>query len=590
MKNINYKKIIISSLAMLLLITPAFSFAASFNDDSRDYQTLRVGNITDNPNSDSSSWGITTNADAGERINFSIYYHNTSNETARNVRIRLSPQTTGVGISQVFTAYVWADNTNQVSSSATVNLSSSQSISYADNVIWRPNQTTWGSQILPNGQNGSEIFNSNGLLIGDIEPGWSAQGNVMVAYLVGSTSPFGSVPSATTNSASNIGQNYATLNSSVNPNNSNTNIWFEYGTTQSLGNTIGNQSIGNGSSIIYPTAYLSGLTSNTTYYYRVVAQNSYGTSYGSILSFTGGLSISGTGNYPNVTVSPATYIATNSAFINGFVNPNNSLTTTWFEWGIDLNLSNKTQIQSAGAGAISVPMAYILSNLYPSTTYYFKLVGQNQYGTSYSDILKFTTKFQITDVVDTKEVIKYITVKEKVEVAKGDTLLIPSINKDKISLGEEIEFTLIYKNENEKDIDNAIIRIILPMEVEYQNSNPQPNSQISNNFIYNIGEVKSGTIGTIVVKAKIKDIAISNNYQLVFNAIMDYIDSNDKSQSISAYLTAIIEGDKMFFASMIDVVKLILGDWTGLLVLFLVVVAYFAHRKYLKKKERQLSE
>jgi len=36
------------------------------------------------------------------------------------------------------------------------------------------------------------------------------------------------------------------------------------------------------------------------------------------------------------------------------------------------------------------------------------LVGQNQYGTSYSDILKFTTKFQITDVVDTKEVIKYI--------------------------------------------------------------------------------------------------------------------------------------------------------------------------------------
>ena len=362
---------------------------------------------------------------------------------------------------------------------------------------------------------------------------------------------YNAAPSATTNSASNIGQNYATLNSSVNPNNSNTNIWFEYGTTQSLGNTIGNQSIGNGSSIIYPTAYLSGLTSNTTYYYRVVAQNSYGTSYGSILSFTGGLSISGTGNYPNVTVSPATYIATNSAFINGFVNPNNSLTTTWFEWGIDLNLSNKTQIQSAGAGAISVPMAYILSNLYPSTTYYFKLVGQNQYGTSYSDILKFTTKFQITDVVDTKEVIKYITVKEKVEVAKGDTLLIPSINKDKISLGEEIEFTLIYKNENEKDIDNAIIRIILPMEVEYQNSNPQPNSQISNNFIYNIGEVKSGTIGAIVVKAKIKDIAISNNYQLVFNAIMDYIDSNDKSQSISAYLTAIIEGDKMFFASMI---------------------------------------
>ena len=51
-------------------------------------------------------------------------------------------------------------------------------------VIWRPNQTVTGSQTLPFGQNGSEVFTSGGLRLGDIGPGWSTQGSVVLKFNV----------------------------------------------------------------------------------------------------------------------------------------------------------------------------------------------------------------------------------------------------------------------------------------------------------------------------------------------------------------------------------------------------------------------
>lgn len=203
--------------------------------------------------------------------------------------------------------------------------------------------------------------------------------------------PSGSAPSAQTLSATGVSQNSATLNGSVNSNQAATSYWFEYGTSQSLGNSTGYQSAGSGSSAINVNSLISGLIANTTYYFRVVAQNSYGTAQGSILSLTTSGGGGGSGSAPTVITGGAAGISQTSAQITGYVDPNGYQTSYWFEYGTSQSLGSATGFQSAGAGTDSLPYNATLSNLSQNTTYYYRIVAQNTYGTSQGSILSFTT-------------------------------------------------------------------------------------------------------------------------------------------------------------------------------------------------------
>ena len=582
-------KIIVLVSAISLLAIPALSLAASFNNDPQDYQTLRVGNKTDNPGSTSASWGVTVSGDSGENINFAIYYHNTSGETATNVRVRLTPQTTGAGTSHIFTAYVWADNAPQVSGSATVNLSSSQSISYKTNgVVWRPNQNVWGSQALPNGQNGSEIFNSNGLLLGDIGPGWNTQGNVMVAYQINSI-PSGQIPTVSTNSASSISQNSATLNSSVNPNNSNTNTWFEYGTTQSLGYTVGYQSVGSGNSSTNISYNLSGLQSSTTYYYRLVASNSYGTSYGSIMNFyTTGSGLFQTGSAPLVVTKNASPVYQNSALFNGSVNPSGGLTTAWFEWGTNSNsLTKSTVSQPMGIGTTYYDLSYALSGLSTNTTYYYRAVAQNLYGAIYGNILNFTTQGSQVAYVQEAPIVIYKTITAVAGITPAliqrSITLLPSVDKNQPSLGDELNYSVIYKNVLDKAVYDVVLKITLPFEVDYQSVNLAPTSQESNNLIFNLGTISGNSQGMISVKVKLNKFAEEGDI-LIFTSVADYNDAKNNFQSTSAYLTINVVGDGSLFALLINSISDILGNWLFWLIAILIAIAVLFYYQFFKNE------
>ncbi len=112
-------------------------------------------------------------------------------------------------------------------------------------------------------------------------------------------------PIATTVNASSVTSTTATLNASVNPEGSATTVNFVYGTSPTLASgttTTTAQSIGAGTSAVAVAAPLPGLASNTTYYFRVVATNSAGTTSGAILSFTTGTA---TGTAPVATTQAA---------------------------------------------------------------------------------------------------------------------------------------------------------------------------------------------------------------------------------------------------------------------------------------------
>jgi len=98
----------------------------------------------------------------------------------------------------------------------------------------------------------------------------------------------GTSPSVTTQAATDILDKSSTLNGAVFPNGLATTAWFEYGTNsfltphdnmapQSLPSVTGSYSI---------NVPLTGLTPTTTYYFRVVAQNSAGAQFGLIVNFT----------------------------------------------------------------------------------------------------------------------------------------------------------------------------------------------------------------------------------------------------------------------------------------------------------------
>jgi hypothetical protein len=92
-------------------------------------------------------------------------------------------------------------------------------------------------------------------------------------------------PVVTTSPATNVTASSATLNGSLDPHGLMTTVSFQYGTTTSYGHATAMQSqIGNTYRNI--TSNISGLTTHTTYHFRIVATNSGGTRNGVDRTFT----------------------------------------------------------------------------------------------------------------------------------------------------------------------------------------------------------------------------------------------------------------------------------------------------------------
>src|SRR5512132_2334237 len=101
-----------------------------------------------------------------------------------------------------------------------------------------------------------------------------------LALLVPAVAVAAGPPDATTGAASSVAQTTATIAGSVNPQGTATTYHFEYGTSTSYGLQTDEQDAGSGTAAVDVHADLTGLTTDTTYHYRLVATNAAGVTRG----------------------------------------------------------------------------------------------------------------------------------------------------------------------------------------------------------------------------------------------------------------------------------------------------------------------
>jgi phosphodiesterase/alkaline phosphatase D-like protein len=191
-------------------------------------------------------------------------------------------------------------------------------------------------------------------------------------------------PSATTGSAASVAQSSATVKGTVNPNGTDTTYYFQYGTSTSYSTNTSATGAGSGGADTSVSASLTGLTSSTTYHYRLVAVSSAGTTAGADKTFT-------TTTPPAVTTGTPSDISRSSANVSGTVTPRGHTTTYYFRYGTTTAYGVQTSPAGAGAGTGSVGVHASLFGLAADTAYHYQLVAQSSGGTSSGTDQTFTT-------------------------------------------------------------------------------------------------------------------------------------------------------------------------------------------------------
>ncbi|MCU0287897.1 MAG: hypothetical protein MUF15_16090 [Acidobacteria bacterium] len=94
---------------------------------------------------------------------------------------------------------------------------------------------------------------------------------------------------------------------------------------------------------------------------------------------------------PTITTGSAASVSSNSATLNGTINPNGKSSTYYFEYGTTTSYGSTTTSTTAGSGSSAVSVSSPITGLSPNTTYHYRLVGTNSDGTSSGVDKTFTT-------------------------------------------------------------------------------------------------------------------------------------------------------------------------------------------------------
>jgi hypothetical protein len=185
------------------------------------------------------------------------------------------------------------------------------------------------------------------------------------------------LPDVTTAPVSNLAPESATLNGTVNPDKAGagaTTCQFVWGTSESFGHTLPCLApVAEGESSVPVSAQLEGLEPDTTYYFRLQANNANGADEG-VSSQTHHFTTAG----PGIAEESAFTISSTSATLGARVDPHGVGTTYYFQYGATQAYGSDVPVapgESVGAGEGDIEVTpRQLQGLSPETTYHFRVV------------------------------------------------------------------------------------------------------------------------------------------------------------------------------------------------------------------------
>jgi hypothetical protein len=200
-------------------------------------------------------------------------------------------------------------------------------------------------------------------------------------------------PAITIEPASGRSQTGVTLNAKINPESSETTYRFQYGQTEAYGQETTPGSAGSGSTPQAVSATLTGLNVGTTYHYRVIAENGHGTTTSTDEEAT---------TVPSAPVDAmwASDISSSEAVVHTMINPLGNDTHYYFQYGpqpcqpdpeacANVPLAPGNDL---GESEQDTPGEEQLTGLEPDTTYHYRVLANNNLGTTEGPERTFTTQ------------------------------------------------------------------------------------------------------------------------------------------------------------------------------------------------------
>ncbi len=593
------KKIIISMFALLGLLS-AVPFVAhaynKFNTDPSDMPTITVTNVTENPcdaGPIDGCWKTSVSADPGDIIAVHVYFHNSSGVVAEDTTLSVQPKNSSRKTTHTFTGGVASTTIDRATGSASVQLSSSETLEFIPGSIRMfKNGSTTGLTVA----NESSLFSSSGLFIGNVSSGWDTQGAMVAKFRVSGDGDNGDdddceIESFTADdytidedestrirwetssdcdyvNITNIGSNLdADGNRTVSPNSDTTYRITAYpgGDTDTLTIRVNEDDDNNNDDCdieFYAdrTTILRG--ESTKLHWDVSDGNDIDISnLSSNVSESGNKTVSpnSTTTYkltvnggdcddesesvtiyvndvvhsakPQAITVPATLVAANSARLNGIAIPNaNVSTSAWFEWGPTPSLGASTPAQVLGSFG-SFPYSYAVGGLTPNTTYYFRAVVQNPNGIGFGETLTLRTGAAVSTGSTTRVVQSTRVVSNAVTARSTPSLLELRVESifDRMCIGGEIEYVVTYKNISKSTLVDAVAQITHPKQLVFLDATKGDYSAVERKLTVDLGRLEAGEEGTFRIRGRVTRDAVVDDL-IVTTATVVYTNPTTRAQ------------------------------------------------------------
>lgn len=581
---------------------------ASLNSDPRDFALVEVSNETRCPNSASCYSSSISGVQNGDVIAFVLYAHNTGPSAATNTRLRLQVTDVSGGINGAAT--LSADNGNTVTGSANVGFASgvNQPVTlqfmggeyYANSSVDPIHPDSF-----PNGQTAAQV-SQNGINIGTLANDYAGQFDndvqVVVRYkvntgtidpptsctgtptlevnpsrdtiYVGETAQYQAIYDS--NGTCSGGQTDVTNVASWTVNS--TSIANSYGNGQFRGNRTGDTTVRasyNGYSDSATLTVRDNGGSNSCDGNDTLVITPYQASFGvgQTYSYRALYDADGpgcSGSERDVTNS-ATWSSDSSSIASSqddgrFRGVNNGYTTVRARYsGITATASaNVYGNTTTGGGTVTLPTNYVGGGTVVLPT---KYVGGGTV-TLPSTVIGGGTVIaqpQVAGAITagvTDQSVACITVTPSVDVAS----MLP---------GQDIVYTTLYRNDCPFALNNAVLRVYIPNDVEFIASSNPFFIREGQKFSYNIGVLPPGGQGSVAISGLVrKDSQLGDTE--TFTSTIEFLDSTNRIQGTTSYLVAVLGGDvrRAFSANVLDTLGAIFTSlWFWLLIVLLVLAA-----------------